>query len=170
MNAVVLTAGVNLVVNALIAWVSIGSTSSVPLWAVPLLDEPSTITDTVGTFFLLPLITCVMLTTVVRAQRRRGHLSSGRPVDAGPWLGRLPAGRVRRGAALGAVCCAVLSPIALLVLVIADFGDVSRTTFVVYKAALGVALGAIITPVIAVRALADPLTEPRRRALAGGRR
>jgi hypothetical protein len=155
-NAVVVTAGVNLVVNALIARVSLGSTAIVPLWAVPLLDKPSTITDTVGTFFILPLVTCVMLTTFMGVERRRGRLSPVRSADTASWLGRLPTGRVQRGAVIGAVCTALLSPVAVILLLVADFGDVSTTAFVVYKAALGVVLGAVVTPVIALLAMADP--------------
>jgi hypothetical protein len=155
LNAVLLTAGTNLVVNAVIAWLSVSGLRTVPLWAVPLIGKPSTITDTVGTFFLLPLTTCLMCTTAVRIQVRRGRLSPLRLDDVGAILARLPKGRLRRGAVLGAVCSAALSPIAVVVLLAVDFGGVSRAEFVAYKAALGVALGAVVTPVIAVRAMAD---------------
>lgn len=155
LNAGLLTATTNLVVNAVIAWLSVRNLRTVPLWAVPLIGKPSTITDTVGTFFILPLTTCVICTTLVRNQVRRGRLSPLPPGEIGAVLARLPDGRVRRGAALGTVSLAAFSPIAVIVLVAMNFGDVSRAEFVAYKAALGVALGAVVTPVIALRAMAD---------------
>jgi hypothetical protein len=154
-NALLLTAVTNLFVNALIAWVSVRNLLTVPLWAVPVIDRPSTITDTVGTFFLLPLTTCLICTTAVRLEVRRGRLSPLRLSQLGSIVARLPEGRFRRGAVLGAACSFALSPIAVGVLLAADFGDVSRAEFVAYKAALGVALGAIVTPIIALRAMAD---------------
>ena len=155
LNALLLTAVTNVVVNAAIAWMSVRSLRTVPLWAVPVVDKPSTVTDTVGTFFLLPFTTCLICTTAVRLEVRRGRLSPLRLSELGSVLARLPDGRLRRGALLGAVCAAALSPIAVGVLLAANFGDISRAEFVAYKAALGVALGAIVTPIIALRAMAD---------------
>ncbi len=51
---------------------------------------------------------------------------------------------------IGAACTAVLSPLAVIALV--GVGDMSGTAFVVDKAVLGVTLGAVVTPLIAVRA------------------
>jgi hypothetical protein len=155
LNAVVLTAGTNIAINAFIAWLSVRNMPTVPLWAVPLLDKPSLITDTVGTFFLLPLTTCLICTTAVRIQLRSGRLRPLGLGDVGSLLARLPDGRVRRGAVLGAVCAALLSPVAVAALLLTHAGDLSRAEFVAYKAMLGVALGAAVTPAIALRAMAD---------------
>jgi hypothetical protein len=159
-NALVVTAVINLVVNAVIARVSVGSAPLVHLWAVPLVDKPSTITDTVGTFFFLPLVTTLSVTRAIRIERHRGRVTAIQPGDTGPWLSRLPDTPVRRGLVLGGLCAAILSPIAVLALLVSDVGDVSRTHFVVYKAILGLALGAIVTPFVALRAMADPIDGP----------
>ena len=66
LNALIVTAVVNLVINAGLAWGSSAGEHRVPLWSVPLVEKPSTVVDTVGTFFLLPLITCLLITTVAR--------------------------------------------------------------------------------------------------------
>ena len=66
-NAVIITAVINLVLNAAIAWFSVRGAHQVRLWGLPLVDKPSTVLDTVGTFFFLPLFTCLMVTTAVWA-------------------------------------------------------------------------------------------------------
>ena len=158
LNALVITALINLLVNAGIAWASLMGEHRVPLWSAPLVEKPSTVTDTVGTFFLLPLITCLLCTTAVWYDMARGKL----PVLTATATTRalvasLPGTRLRRGLVLGALCTVALAPLSVLVLVTIDFAGLSTTQFVLYKAALGVALGAIVTPVIAVRAMADRL-------------
>jgi hypothetical protein len=158
LNALLVTAVINVVVNAVIAWVTIRGESNVPLWSVPLVEKPSTITDTVGTFFVLPLVTCLLATTAVWRDRRIGRLPSlGGGVPSHALLSNVPRTRVRRGVRLGAVMTIALAPISVLILVAIDFGGLTQGQFVLYKAALGVALGAAVTPVIALWAMADPL-------------
>jgi hypothetical protein len=156
LNAIAITAVVNVVINSAIAWLSAAGTTRVPLWATPIIGGPSTITDTVGTLFLLPLITNLLVTTAVRRDQRDGRLT---PLDnaQSAWsvFRALPRGRVRRGAALGACCVAALAPAAVAILIATDSGGLSVADFVLYKAILGVALGALVTPVIALRAMAD---------------
>ena len=149
------TACINVVVNAAIAWVSVMHQRTVPLWSIPRLGHTNTATDTVGTFFFLPLSTCVFCSISVRIALHRKHIGPVPLGEVGSVLGRLPAGLVRRGATLGGLFVVALSPIALLVLVAVGFDDVTKSEFVVYKAVLGVILGLIVTPVIALRAMAD---------------
>jgi hypothetical protein len=59
---------------------------------------------------------------------------------------------------LGGLCALVLSPLSALVLIAVDSGGLSTPGFVLYKAMLGVALGAIVTPLIALCAMADTAT------------
>jgi len=49
----------------------------------------------------------------------------------------------------------VLGPVSVLVLAAIDFSGLTRGEFALYKAVLGVVLGAIVTPVIAVCGMAD---------------
>jgi hypothetical protein len=49
----------------------------------------------------------------------------------------------------------VLSPLCALALVGVDAGGLSTTGFVLYKAVFGLVLGAIVTPLIALCAMAD---------------
>ncbi len=164
LNALLVTAVINLVINAVLARVSAGSETSIPLWALPRLGHPSVGIDTLGTFFFLPLATCLGCTRAVRLARRRGQLAPVARADLGAWCDRLPEGRVGRGVVLGAMCFAILTPVAIVAFAVDGVGDLSRTSFVVYKAILGVVLGAIVTPVIALVAMAEPSPRPLRAA------
>ena len=153
-NAICVTALINVVVNAGIAWLSVGGRSQIPLWAPPLLGGPSTTTDTVATLFLLPFITCVVATAAVRHDLRRGSLQ---PLQrsALPLLARLPAGSVRRGAMLGVMSVAAFAPPAIVVLVAVHADDLSVSDFVIFKTLFAVVLGLLVTPLIAFAALSD---------------
>jgi hypothetical protein len=161
LNALLVGAAINLLANGGIAWISVIGQHKIPLWSVPLIDKPSTITDTVGTLFLLPLITCVLCTTAVwhdLATERLRPLTGTTGWDE--LSAKLPATRLRRGLVVAVFCTALLAPVSVLVLVAIDFGGLSVTQFVLYKAVLGVVLGAIVTPVIALLAMADPSEPP----------
>jgi hypothetical protein len=155
-NAVIITAGVNLLVNAGIAWVSVIGVDTVPLWSVPLVGGPSTLTDTVATLFLLPLITCLLCTTAVWRELHTGGLAplTG-PAARRRLLGRLPDRRLRRGLVFGACSTLVLAPPAAGALVLLDVGELSAWAFVIFKTAFAIGLGVLVTPIIALRALAD---------------
>jgi len=154
-NAVAGTAVVNLAVNGGIAWLSVQGHPTVPLWPTGFPATPSIFADTVGTLFVLPLITCLLCTTAVWRELSRGRLTPLSP--AGLWcvLTRLPARRLRRGLLLGAVSTLLIAPPVTLMLAALHAGNLSDGAFVVYKMLFAVALGALVTPVIAWRAMAD---------------
>jgi hypothetical protein len=155
LNALLATALINLVVNAFIAWLFVQGQSDVPLWTRPL-SETSTIGDTLGTIFLLPLITCVLVTTVVRRDLRNGvlpPLSIEHPY--GRWLAERPDGRFRRGLGFGIFAFIALALPVTVALVALDLGTLTKGEFVTFKVAFAIALGAIVTPVIALCAMTD---------------
>jgi hypothetical protein len=149
LNALLITAVINVALNALIAWLSALGHDSIPLWAAPLVGGPSTITDTLGTLFILPFVTTLVITTVVWHEDLPAL--RGTPV-ARAFVAFLP-GRVARGAVFGAACFSLLALPSVLVLVATDFGDISVGTFVLYKAVFGLVFGALVTPVIAACAM-----------------
>jgi hypothetical protein len=155
-HAIVGAAIVNAVLSALIAWLSVRNEDSVPRWAVPVLDKPSTIADTVGTFFILPLLTCLIFTAVARRELRHGRVTPlGWTWSPKSVLRRLPRGTFRRGVALGALCTAALAPPAVALIVILGVDDLSVGEFVTYKAVFGVILGLLVTPIVALWALSE---------------
>jgi len=155
-NALVATAAINVVVNATIAWLSVRGQEAVPMWGVPL-AETSILWNVVGTLFLLPLITCVLTTTVVGRDVRRGSLASlSRLRSTQRWLAGLPATRMRRGVAFGVLALIALAPPLVLALVAAGLSELTRGEFVVCQTVFAVAIGAIVTPIIALYAMANP--------------
>ena len=153
-NTIVIAALANAALNALIAWGSAANEDEIPLLAAPLVEGPSLITDTIGTFFILPFLTTLAVTTAVWHELREGRITKLSKRTSGI-LARLPATRVRRGAYFGLITMVVLSPPAVLALVIRDPGDVSVGDFVLFKAIFGVVLGALVTPPIALAAMTD---------------
>src|SRR5262245_8997741 len=126
LNAVVIAAIANGILNALIAWGSAASENEIPLWAAPLVGGPSTIVDTVGTLFILPFLTTIIVTSVAWHEMREGKLAAlliDRKAD--PLLARLPATRVRRGAYFGLLTVVLLAPVSVVLLIAFDFGDIS---------------------------------------------
>jgi hypothetical protein len=155
--ALLMTAVVNIVVNGLLAWLSTIGRSHLGLIAVPLLGAPSLVTDTLGTFVILPITTTLLCSAGVRGYQRRGLLDPIPSAGFGPmrWIDRLPSGDLRAGFVLAALSVGLFAPGSCALLVGLASGGVGRASFVIYKVLLGVALGAVVTPVVAVRAMAQ---------------
>ena len=157
--ALLMTAVINLVVNGVLAWLTTIGSVRLGLIDLPLLGAPSLVTNTVGTLVILPVTTSVMCSAGVRRFRQRGLIDPV-TVDAfGPmrWIDRLPSTDLRAGLVLAAISVGLLAPGCCAVLVGLASGGVTRETFVIYNAVLGVALGAVVTPVVAVRAMAEDI-------------
>jgi hypothetical protein len=157
-NAVLIAAFINAALSALIAWGSAAGEDEIPLWAAPLVGGPSTVVDTVGTLFILPFLTTLIITTVIWHELREGRLVPLSRPSSGV-VANAPPTRLRRGVYFGALTVAVLALPAVLVIVIIDPGDISVGTFVLYKAIFGVVLGAIVTPPIALTAMTDRIPQ-----------
>jgi hypothetical protein len=154
-RALIATAAINVVVNAAIAWLSVAGQGSVSMWGAPLV-ETNIFWNVVGTLFLLPLITCMLTTTAIRADIRSGSLpplTGLRSTHA--WLASLPSARWRRGVAIGALAVAALAPPLVLALVAVGPGELDEGQFVLRQTVFAVLLGVVVTPPIAVLAMAD---------------
>ncbi len=155
-RALVATAAINTAVNAAIAWLSVAGQDSIPMWGAPLI-ETSIFWNVIGTLFLLPLITCLLTTTAIRADIRSGSLPALSELRATHgWLGALPLPRWRRGAVIGVLTVTTLAPPLLLVLVGAGPGSLDQGQFVLCQTIFAVLLGVVVTPPIALCAMADP--------------
>jgi len=140
----------NFPLNAGIAWLSVRSLRTVPLWGTT-----SIAGDTFATAFLLPLITSLIVSRVVAHQVRAGRVAAlmAPPDLALRWAERTSA---RRGALLGLVCMALAALPMIAIFALAGPGELARRPFIWFKAAFAAALGLVVTPVIAWWALADP--------------
>lgn len=142
----------NFVLNGLIAWAMFRSVPDVPLWG-----QQSIMGDTIGTCFFLPLITCLIVTRLATGHVRTGKVAPlGWSRAAHPLLRRLPRGAARRGAALGAICIALLAPLALLALLVAEVASLPFWRFVLFKAGFAAVAATLVTPLIALWAIAEP--------------
>lgn len=141
----------NFLLNGVIAWLVFGSLERVPLWG-----EQSIAGDTVGTAFLLPFFTCLIVTRLARGQVRSGKLPplAWRRAEHAA-LGLLPHGTFARALVLGVVCVAVAAPPSLWLLGRLGVDDMSSWGFVAFKAGFAAVLAAIVTPLIALCALGD---------------
>jgi hypothetical protein len=141
---------VNLVLNGAIGWAAFRS-----LARVPFSGSPSISGDLVGTAFLLPLLVCLIATPVVRAEIRRGKIAPAEPLG---YVSRfLPRGLLLRGIALGLFAAVTIAPLTIWGLQALGIRGMGFWQFVGFKAAFAAALAALITPVVALRALMDPV-------------
>jgi hypothetical protein len=142
---------VNLVLNGIIAWALFRHLVAVPLWG-----QESIAGDTFATCFLLPFITCLIVTGLARREVARGRFQAPDWRRAShPILGRLPAGRFLRGVAFGAACLVLFAPLTVVFLSAAGFHQIHFWPFVIFKAVYAGLLGAVVTPIIALCALGD---------------
>ena len=142
---------VNFAINAAIAWVAFRGMTTVPLWG-----QQSIAGDTIGTTFLLPFITTLIASRLVRGHVRSGRIA-GLAWDSSP-LGRwMPRGLARRGAVFGLACVVLVGLPAPSALAAAGVAQMSFGRFVVFKALFAAVLAALVTPIIARAALADGL-------------
>jgi hypothetical protein len=144
-------AAFNFVLNAVIAWLMFRGEEEVPLWG-----QQSIAGDTIGTSLLLPLLTCLIVTRIAR-----GHMRAGRVAPLGwtrashPALGWLPRGTLARGLVLGLVGLVVLAPLTILGLIAVEVAGLTVRQFVAFKGAFAAFEAAIVTPLIALWAIAE---------------
>lgn len=141
----------NLVLNGVIAWLSVRSLERVPLWG-----ETSIAVDTIATSFLLPFVTCLVVTRLARRMVEKGRLPEvAWRRGEHPLLGRLPARPVTRGLVLGVTGLVAFAPVVVWAFAALGVRELGVWSFVAYKALFAAALSVVFTPVIALMALGD---------------
>jgi hypothetical protein len=148
---------VNPISTGIIAWINAGH-ATVPLWAVPHIGGTSTITQTVGTLFILPFVTCLLCTNGVRQQIKAARLTPLTNLPPSP-LDRLRKPMVKRAAWLGLATVVCLGP-PMIVLLLVAAPHFTRAQFVSYACLVAVLLGFVITPIVALTAMTDPSLIP----------
>ena len=149
-------AGFNFLLNAAIAWLMFRGADVVPLWG-----QQSIAGDTIGTSIILPFLTCLIATRLVRGHVRSGKVAPlGWSRDTQPWLGWLPHGTLARGLALGAAGPVVFAPPAVLALVALDVPHLGLGPFVVFKASFAAAEALVVTPLVALWAIVEGPATP----------
>ena len=140
---------INLVLNGAIGWAMFRGMEQVPFWG-----ESSIGGDTLGTSFFLPAITCLIVTPLVRGQVRKGAAPAFRGALAG-WLRPFQRPLGLRACAIGAVCVPLAGGLAVVLLSALGVDALGFAPFLGWKALYAGVLAALVTPLIALLALAD---------------
>jgi hypothetical protein len=140
----------NLVLNAAIAWALFRGMPRVPLWG-----QTSLMGDTIGTSMILPFLTCLIVTRIARGHVRAGHVAALEWTSTPSWLGWLPQRTLARAAILALAGVVVLAPLAALALGVAGIEELPLGRAVAFKAAFAAVAAAVVTPVVALRAIAE---------------
>lgn len=146
---VIVPAVINLVLNFALGFATFRGTPEVPL-----LGSQSIVGDTLGTCFFLPAITCLIVTPIVRGHVRKGTAEPLRGALPG-WLGAFRHALVPRALALGLAGVALAGGLALVLLAALGVESLAFGPFLGFKAVFAGLLGALVTPLIALLALAD---------------
>lgn len=140
----------NVPINAGLAWLSFPEPTA-PVFA----RGPCVAFDTIGTSLCLPLVTCLVLTPIVRRLAKNGK------APAFTWstatkraFGWLPRSTFLRGLALGGLSMVLVAPFALGLLKLLGLDVMSRGAIVAFKGVYGAVLAAIITTPAVICALA----------------
>jgi hypothetical protein len=141
---------VNFILNAAIAWAVCRGMTAVPLWG-----QTSVAGDTIATCFILPFLSVLIATPLVRGDVRRGKLSPASLRAEAVARLRLPQSVPTRALVVGLGGLVVAAPLAVLSLVVAGVTQVPMPGFIWAKAAFAAGLGAALAPTIAMAGIAD---------------
>jgi hypothetical protein len=150
----------NFVLNGILGLVMFGGVDPVPTWGV----ESSAGPDLIGTCFFLPLITCLIVTPLVRRHVRGGAADPiASPEELPRWLRPFRRPLAARAVLFGVAGLALIgSAVAGVLLWVAPL-EFALTPFLWIKATFSGVLGGVVTPAIGIVALAE--TGPRTQAV-----
>lgn len=148
---------INFALNALAAWLTFRSAPLVSVWG-----SSGLWADILGTLFLLPLITCLIVTPVTRKGVLLGRVPSV------PWrsselpsLRWMPRRSVSRAVVLGMAAVVIFGPVSSLVMSWLRVTALPLAEVVVLKGAIGAFVAALVTPVAALYALGSAPLQAR---------
>lgn len=145
---------INVLLNAGIAWVSYRAVETVPMWGMQGIAA-----DVTATSFLLPAITCLIVTRLARHEVRKGRFPTiaSNERTATPSLPRSVRGRA---VVLGLVCLVIVAPLAIGILNVLGVAGMPFQSFVLFKAIFAGCFALVVTPFIAWAGLRD-VPDPR---------
>jgi hypothetical protein len=144
---------VNLVINGVIAWLLFRNATQVPLWG-----HSSIAGDTIATAFLLPAITCMIVTPIARGRVRSGRLQQ--LAERFSWK-KLPHNATIRGAVLGLICLIAFAPLTLLGFKVLGIAALLPWHFIYFKATFAAIEGGLVTPFMALWAISEAPLYPQ---------
>jgi hypothetical protein len=132
----------NFLLNGAIAWALFRSAAHVPLWG-----EQSVAGDTMITAFLLPLLTCLIVSRLVARQVAAGHVPPLRGNDL-PLAGPSRHSTLVRGTLLGVMAMALAAGPLVAALDASGFSGFALWPFIGFKAAFAALLAGAVTPLV----------------------
>ena len=140
---------VNFWLNAGIAWYLFRKLATVPLWGAQ-----SIAADTLGTAFILPVLTAIVAAFLIPPRVLRGKLSPIPPeLRHASRLSRRP--MLVRGMLLGIVAVVLVGAPVVLAFLLAGTHQLPRGAFIWFKASFAAGVGVLMTPPIGWWALMD---------------
>ena len=149
---VVIPIFINAAITFGIGWITFRQQATVTVWVL----DKGAVTDFLGACYLLPAITCLIATPIVRGQVARGEATALSIDVTGPWVRFFRGGLIWRATKFGLT--GLISLIGPVMSGWALFGaeTVSLPWFLFAKVAFATLLGCIVTPLIAIVAMTDP--------------
>jgi hypothetical protein len=144
----------NLVLNGAIAWALFRSATHVPLWG-----ESSLGVDLLATAFLLPFLTCLIVSPLVRRHVRDGKVPP-LPQAQLPHTGWAERSPLQRAIVLGAAGVVFGALPLVWALSLAQAQPFAVHSFVAFKAVWAALLALAVTPVVGWWALASASRQP----------
>jgi hypothetical protein len=140
----------NSAISWCLAWAIYRGTAVIPLWGAE-----SVSSDILGTSLVLPWVSCVINSAVLKRQARLGRLPRV-GVDGTQWPWRLaPKSAVRRGLLLGLLCLVFVALPTLGILGFLDLRHFELRTCLALNASYAALLTALTAPIIAVSVAAQ---------------
>jgi hypothetical protein len=153
-NSVLITAFINIVLNTGIA--AAGARGHHVAWWTSNPFTTNLLYNSLGTLFVLPVLTMVGVSSAVAKERAAGTLMAIDPPFASRlWSWICVPGAWRRGARLGVVTLIALAPIDIAVVLLVGRDGTSAPHFVMVQVLLCVVLGAVIAPLSALAAMCE---------------
>ncbi|HVU61527.1 MAG TPA: hypothetical protein VHA79_09355 [Mycobacteriales bacterium] len=153
-NSVLITAFVNIVLNTGLA--AAGARGHHVAWWTSNPFTTNLLYNSLGTLFVLPLLTMVGVSSAVAKERMAGTLTAIDPPFASRlWSWICVPSAWRRGARLGVVTFATLAPADVAVVLLVGRDGASAPHFVMVQVLLCVLLGAVIAPLSALAAMCE---------------
>lgn len=140
--------------NGLIAWMIFRSATAVPLWGAS-----SVAVDLLATAFLLPFLTCVIASPIVRRHVRDGKVP---PLATGelPYSRWFERSTLSRGLLLGAAGLLFSAVPVVWALGVGQAQPFPVSSYVAYKAVWAAMLACLVTPVVGWWALVSASGSP----------
>ncbi len=144
----VISAMFNFFINGLIAWLIFRSLVHIPLWG-----QPSVAADILATAFMLPFITCIIVSSIVSSQTQAGKIPrlTAEQYPASEWFLR---SSLFKAVCLGLMCVVFTAIPIVWILELGQAQVFTTSSFILFKAVWGALLALTVSPLIAWWALA----------------